>query len=121
MYHPYFRGKQYELITVREAAPLLADANFTPIIEPVREVLNGLERTLGAICDSDGSAIVVVNPYHGEHATDGQNISALLRNGFLGRDEIAAGVLLKDNMTVAEAVACCEEHEDHNMALIHAG
>jgi len=28
MYHPYFRGKQYELITVRETASLLAVADF---------------------------------------------------------------------------------------------
>jgi hypothetical protein len=41
MYHPYFRGKQYELITVRETAPVLAASNFVPIIEPVKEALGG--------------------------------------------------------------------------------
>lgn len=121
MYHPYFRGKQYELITVRESAPILAAANFVPIIEPVRETLNGLERTLDSVCDAGGSAIVIVNPYHGEHAADGQSISALLRNSFLERNEIATGILVKDDMTVAEVVACCTDHEDHDMALIHAG
>ena len=39
MYHPYFRGKQFELITIREMAPLLAKSNFVPIIEPVREAV----------------------------------------------------------------------------------
>lgn len=34
MYHPYFRGKQFELITIREMAPLLAARHFVPIIEP---------------------------------------------------------------------------------------
>jgi hypothetical protein len=121
MYHPYFRGKQFELITVRETAPLLAAAQFVPIIEPVKEALNGLQRTLQAVCDADGSAIVIVNPYHGEHAEDGQGISALLKARFLGQPKIAAGVLLKKSMTVDEAVACYEEHEDHDMALIHAG
>ena len=28
MYHPYFRGKQFELITIRETASLLAERNF---------------------------------------------------------------------------------------------
>jgi hypothetical protein len=121
MYHPYFRGKQYELITVRETAPILAAAEFVPIIEPVKEALNGLQRTLQAVCDAKGSAIVIVNPHHGVYAEDGQSISALLKGEFLDRPEIAAGMLLKKGMTVDEAVACCEEHEDHDMALIHAG
>ncbi|MBS1982831.1 MAG: sce7725 family protein, partial [Bdellovibrionales bacterium] len=44
VYHPYFRGKQYELITIRENASVLAASKFVPIIEPVKEALNGLER-----------------------------------------------------------------------------
>jgi hypothetical protein len=30
MYHPYFRGKQYELITIREMAGLMALARRRP-------------------------------------------------------------------------------------------
>jgi hypothetical protein len=121
MYHPYFRGKQYELITVRETASILADADFVPIIEPVKESLGGLERTLQAVCDANGKAIVVVNPHHGVHSDDSQSISELLQASFLEKPEIAAGVLLKKNMSVEEALACCKEHDDHEMALIHAG
>ena len=50
MYHPYFRGKQFELIIIRETATLLAERNFVPIIEPVKENLGGLEKALKAIC-----------------------------------------------------------------------
>lgn len=121
MYHPYFRGKQYELITVRETAPLLAAADFVPIIEPVKEGLGGLERTLQAVCDEEGSAIVIVNPHHGVHADDGQNISELLKTTFGDHSGITAGVLLKEDMDVAGAIECCKEHEAHTRALIHAG
>jgi hypothetical protein len=61
MYHPYFRGKQYELITVREMAPLMAAAGFRPIIEPVRETLSGLQKALDTVVDVRGRAIVVVD------------------------------------------------------------
>ena len=61
MYHPYFRGKQYELITIRETAPLLAASNFIPIIEPVKQALGGLQRTLQSVCEANGGAIVIVN------------------------------------------------------------
>jgi hypothetical protein len=121
MYHPYFRGKQYELITVRETAPMMAAAGFTPIIEPVKESLGGLQRTLQAICDNNGHAIAIVNPYHGDHSDDGQSISELLAESFLNREEISAGVLLKKDMTVDDAVECCNAHAKHGLTLIHGG
>ena len=121
MYFPYFRGKQYELITVRENAHRLARAKFIPVVEPVKESLGGLEKALSAVCDSGGNAIVIVNPFHGSLLSDGGSISTLLKNKYLPRTEIAAGVLLKAGMTVNEAMACCQQHEDHELSLIHAG
>ena len=121
MYHPYFRGKQYELITIRETAALLATSRFVPIIEPVKEALSGLERTLTAVCEANGRAVVVVNPYHGDHSTDGLSISSLLKQGFVDQPAINAGILLKEGMTLREALDCCEAHQEHTMTLIHAG
>lgn len=121
MYHPYFRGKQFELITIRETANLLAESGFVPIIEPVKEALRGLERTLMAVCDAGGEAVVIVNPYHGDHREDGVGISSLLERDFLGNDAITAGVLLKKDMTVDEAVTCYVRHNHRKTALIHAG
>ncbi|WP_085124125.1 sce7725 family protein [Tistlia consotensis] len=121
MYHPYFRGKQFELLTIRESANVLANSGFTPIIEPVKESLGGLRRTLQSICEAGGKAIVVVNPYHGDHREDGGGISALLREEYLGNDAISAGILLKKDMQIEEALDSCGQHEDHNPTLIHAG
>lgn len=121
MYHPYFRGKQNELLTIRENATLLAASAFVPIIEPVKESLGGLEKALKAVCDADGKAIVIVNPYHGEHAENGEGISTLLKQQFISNPAVSAGVLLKSNTTTAQALACCEEHKDHGLTLIHAG
>jgi len=121
MYYPYFRGKQFELITIRETAKLMAASGFVPIIEPVKEGLSGLERTLKAICEADGNAIVIVNPHKGDLAGDGGDISALLTGSFLDKDGITAGILLTGNMSVADALACYKEHEDHSPSFIHAG
>lgn len=121
MYHPYFRGKQFELITIREMAPLMAASGFVPIIEPVREALKGLERALTEICNAGGKAIVIVNPFHGDHAEDGNSISALLENGFLDKGDIMAGILLKNDMGTDEALACFNKHEAHSPTFIHAG
>ncbi|HVL09379.1 MAG TPA: sce7725 family protein [Burkholderiaceae bacterium] len=121
MYHPYFRGKQFELITIREMAPLLADQKFVPIIEPVRESLGGLKKTLQAICDAGGRAIVIVNPYHGDHQEDGTNITSLLQDDYIGKEAIAAGILLRSDMDVADVVTCYGNHADFNPVLVHAG
>lgn len=121
MYHPYFRGKQFELLTIRETAPLLAQSGFTPIIEPVREALKGLGRALESVCEAKGRAIVIVNPDYGDHAGDGTSISALLKEGFLDKDGISAGILLKKSMTVDAALKLWEEHGNHDPTFIHAG
>jgi hypothetical protein len=119
MYHPYFRGKQYELITVRETAPILATSGFVPIIEPVKETLGGLQRTLQAVCDENGRAIVIVNPHHGDHAEDGIGITELLQSVFSDCPQMSAGILLKQNMSVADVLGCCQEHAAHDVTLVH--
>lgn len=121
MYHPYFRGKRFELVTIRETAQLLAKSDFTPIIEPVKESLSGLTRVLESICEARGEAIVIVNPFHGDHSQDGIEISSLLQEDFLEKDEISAGILLKNDMSLEEVVKCYNKHKDHNPVFIHAG
>jgi hypothetical protein len=121
MYHPYFRGKQFELIAIRETAKLMAASGFVPIIEPVKEGLSGLKRTLKAICEAAGKGIVIVNPHKGDLAGDGGDISALLADGFLDKGGITAGILLTDSMSVADALACYKAHKDHSPSFIHAG
>ncbi len=121
MYHPYFRGKQYELITIREMAGLMAASQFVPIIEPVKESLGGLERTLKAVCDAGGRAVVIVNPHHGDLAEDGEGIAALLNGAFRECAEIEVGILLKEDTSVAEVQACLGRHADATIAFVHAG
>jgi hypothetical protein len=121
MYYPYFRGKQFELITIRETASIFAGSNFIPIIEPVKESLGGLQKTLATICDADGKAVVIVNPHHGDHQDDGANISALLQGGFIGNDRVSAGILLRSNTSYNDAITCFELHADHHPIFIHAG
>ncbi len=121
MYHPYFRGKQFDLIAIRDTAETLANSGFVPIIEPVRNNLRGLERTLRAICDAGGQAIVVVNPRHGDLADDGEPISNLLAEAIEDFDNISAGVFLHQEMSVADAMEIFNAHQEHEPCFIHAG
>jgi hypothetical protein len=121
MYFPYFRGKQFELLAIRESAACLAAAHFVPIIEPVRESLGGLERALIAVRDQQGKAIVIVNPYHGDHREDGAGISELLQRREFANNEVGIGVLLQEGTTTNDVVAVGAAHAGRELSLIHAG
>jgi len=49
MYYPYFRGKQFELIMLRDNAEFLAKNNIHPIIEPVKDDFTALTRSIKAL------------------------------------------------------------------------
>jgi hypothetical protein len=121
MYHPYFRGKQYELITIREMAPLLAASEFCPIIEPVRETLAGLHKALDAVVEAKGTAVVIVNPHHGDLSDEGGPLTKLLQEKYLDLPNISAGILLKQSTGLDEALECYEEHKKHSPVFVHAG
>lgn len=67
-YYPFFRGKQYELICLRENSELVGRQGFTPIIEPVKEAASGLLRTIDALKKEQAQFLIVANPSVGHHA-----------------------------------------------------
>lgn len=121
MYYPYFRGKQYELIAIRETAEALARAHFVPIIEPVKGTLTNLDRALKAVHNADGKAIVIVNPYYGDLAEDGEKISSLLKNSFPNSNNIIVGILLKETTSLKDAWDIYQQHMMYTPTFIHAG
>lgn len=121
MYHPYFRGKQFELLALRESAEVMQEASFVPIIEPVRESLSGLGRALEAISDAGGRAIVIVNPRHGDHKASGANISSFLEESYRGNDAVSAGVLLLSGHSLDDAKALIADHSSHELTIVHSG
>jgi hypothetical protein len=119
MYHPYFRGKQFELLAIRATAPLMSERGFVPIIEPVKESLGRLRAALGSICDADGEAIVIVNPAHGDLANDGDPITGMLQTEYLEELGLTAGILLNDRVDASDAIHLAESHNTHPVAFIH--
>lgn len=121
MYYPYFRGKQFELIAIRESAKLIADSGFVPIIEPVRESLSSLDKTLGSLAEAGAEAIVVVNPRHGYHRENGEGIADLLEQNYRDNDAISVGILLTSQMDVNRVVDMVQTFGSAYITLVHAG
>lgn len=121
MYYPYFRGKQNELITIRENAQLLKQSGFVPIIEPVKESLSGLTKALSAVVEVEGEAIVIVNPYHGDHSHNAEGILSLFQNDFEQVLNVSAGILLTEDISVGDIESLCADFDNRPITLIHAG
>lgn len=121
MYYPYFRGKQFELLTVREMSQAMSSSGFVPIIEPVQESLNGLSRALDAVAAAKGLAIVIINPQHGSHVGNGSALSALFHEGkYLGQT-VSPGMHLRPDTAKDEVKSFLEKYKKVPLSLIHFG
>jgi len=66
MYYPFLRGRQFELITIRELAVERAiQGVVTPIIEPVTEKKNNLDLAFKVLEEHQLQAYLVMNPQYG--------------------------------------------------------
>ncbi|WP_409483879.1 sce7725 family protein [Arsenicicoccus dermatophilus] len=119
MYYPFFRGKQFELIAIRETATLIAESNFTPIIEPVRASLKSLERSLESLQTVGARALVIINPRHGDLSQNGQSVCDLLEH-FISENIIPA-VQLDGNYNPSHEIARLRQLTTRPFGLIHAG
>ena len=121
MYHPYFRGKQYELIAIRESAGVLSAAGFVPIIEPVREQMSGLKKALDSIRDANGSAVVIANPQIGDLTENGESIVSFIKEEFKAGDSIRFGQIVTDSQTLDQIKTSFEEFGDFPKDIVHFG
>jgi hypothetical protein len=121
MYYPYFRGKQYELIVIRDNAKLLADSGFVPIIEPVKDTFGPLERALVELRNSGGNAILIMNPQYGNITEDSAPLMELVSTKFADYADLSFGILLQQEITIAEIQELLERYSSHPITLIHSG
>lgn len=77
MYHPYMRGKQYELLSLRESVDTIATSKFSPIIEPVRESMEGLERCLKTLEEKKVQCQLITNPQNGDFSKSNELVKKL--------------------------------------------
>lgn len=84
MYFPYLRGKQNELLAIRElAGDDVITNSVCPIIEPVKANLaSGMPRLLAALGERGIAPLVILNPKVGEIAedNDGDSVSEFFAN-----------------------------------------
>lgn len=78
MYYPYLRGRQFELIALREYALQRGDNNnIIPIIEPVKNTFNSMKLAIPKLIEGDVKFALILNPQVGEINTTKEITDAL--------------------------------------------
>lgn len=121
IYFPYFRGKQYELITIRESATILSESDFVPIVEPVKSQLSGLSKTIDATLEEGADIIVIVNPRIGDFSGSNDELVSLIKEKHSEDKQVTVGILLDESTTLEQATAIINSFEGQNIALVHSG
>lgn len=122
MYHPYVRGKQYELILLRENAQLIAEADFVPIIEPVKKNASSLNKAIEKLKSKNAGFVLVVNPKYGDYKNDPlplfeQTITPLL----MEYEHCYLGYIVDAESNLLDVKDFLDEHKDKRLAFIHHG
>lgn len=75
MYYPYLRGKQFELIALRELARELPNNDrLCPIIEPVKSNFNSLNAAIRELKGNHEHFVLVINPSDGDFRNNREDI-----------------------------------------------
>lgn len=121
MYYPFIRGKQFELVMLREMAPKLAKWEFVPIIEPVKENFPALKRALDKLIEHNCRFILIANPSVGELKESSSSLWSEVFDGQLGEyKNYSVGLNLS---ATAQLVLAQEFFELHQVstAVVHNG
>jgi len=99
MYYPYLRGRQFELIALREYAQQLSDANnIIPIIEPVKKIFNSMKLALPMLIKGNVKFALILNPKVGE-ITKTLDITEVLKDLLADQSKWIPAYLLGNNFS----------------------
>ena len=124
MYFPYLRGKQFELIALRELAmsKTLDGNKVIPIVEPVKRGLRSIQTALRALHPVGVKIQLIVNPQVGELVGKTAEIIAFIDDQIAdGVDNIIPTFLIhSDNdFTLLQEMAAQKGYDTSGYALVH--
>ncbi|WP_341899848.1 sce7725 family protein [Fluviicola taffensis] len=98
MYFPFLRGKQFELIALREMCDFMSSnkTKVSPIIEPVKDS-STLKSTLRALAIRDVNFNVVINPRVGDLQDETELIIKLLEETLSGYNNFQPAIIITQN------------------------
>ena len=122
MYYPYFRGKQFELVLLREMAHLIASNPINPIIEFVRDNFSSVQRVLGNLVDAEAKFTVIINPLFGELVGEQDRILGFIEDVVpQDYENMSLGYIVNHNTDIQHLRETIRGGDRSNYAIIHYG
>ncbi|WAC42239.1 sce7725 family protein [Pedobacter sp. SL55] len=123
MYLPYLRGKQFELLALRELSSLPIDpSKISPIIEPLKKELKSVETAIRALHRQQVNVQLIVSPEHGDLKRTFQPVVDLINRLIgVGVDNITPTFLINGerDFQLFNAVANAEDYVTSGYSLVH--
>lgn len=122
MYYPFIRGKQFELILIRDNAEFLANNNIHPIIEPVKKDFTALKRSMKIMNEKETNCTLIVNPIAGQTPVVIDSIlKELIDDEFKAYKNITIGYMLNAKSNINEMVNLLKKYKKKKFSIIHDG
>ncbi|HPJ13120.1 MAG TPA: sce7725 family protein [Caldisericia bacterium] len=121
MYHPYVRGKQFELILIRDNAEFLAKNQFHPIIEPVKEDLTPLSRAMIELSKYNTPCTLIVNPKVGQNPVNSKDLIEFMDESFKDFSNLSLGYILTPESKMEELIGVLQKNQKRTFSIIHYG
>lgn len=122
MYQPYIRGKQFELIGIRELIPNVLIENkdkISPIIEPVKDS-STLKTTIKSLVENNINFTLIINPQVGTF-TDTDRILTILKENVVGYTNFQIGIIFHSKINYQALMSFLKTHHltEIPLSLIH--
>lgn len=94
MYFPYLRGKQFELLALREIGNRINGGLISPTLEPVKNSIDSLERALDSMVANNINFNLVINPIHGDFKSDSTELIDFINRKLEGYDNFQLAIIV---------------------------
>ncbi len=122
MYYPYLRGKQFELIILRDKAEFIAKHKIHPIIEPVKSDFKALTRAFESLNEKKAACTLIVNPHSGQNPVEQLSIQKeLIDNSFKNYKNVSIGYALYAQSKANDLVTLLNKYPSSSFSILHYG
>jgi hypothetical protein len=123
MYFPLLRGKQFELIALRDIADIMSENpdKISPIIEPVKSSFSTLRLTLERLINNNINFTLILNPVVGDLTSNNNAIVDFINDVMVEYSNFQLGfyVTTQDSVSTAIELANSITIEYEGFTLIH--
>jgi hypothetical protein len=112
MYFPYLRGKQFELIALREINGLMAEntAKISPIIEPVKNS-STLKKALLDFKTKNINFNIIINPQVGDLINAVKEILSILHSNLVDYTNYQIAIIIQENTKHEKIIELIKESQ----------